>query len=487
MSGELVSLNRDGQRETAVRVGRNSAWLLFGEVLGRTLGAIWQVLLARYLGVQLFGEFSLALTLAAVLGVLADMGLCTLVTREVSRHHDHPFRILRGALIARGVLAVVLGIIAVVAVSVAGRPSRLVFVLAILAAGQLVQGQGELLAAAHRGRERMRLPVLVGLFCRLGLVSSGIVAMALGAPVQVLAGLVAFWASPLLLLAPALRDSRESGEAGTTAPGMLRRAAPIGAGIVLWTIYFRADLLIVSFLHGDAEAGIFAAPFRLAEAALLLAGPVIGAAFPVLSSRSPDDAVFREVFRGILRTLIFLATPIAVLFMFDGRALLGLVLGAEYLPGSRSLVFLAGTIPISFVAGPFLASLLARNREAVYLRIMGIGVLVNFAIAFALIPGLGATGAALAMLLTEAVILTLALFLADLSAEVRRVLILLSRALPAALSVVGLLMWLTALGISFPIRAPLVLIIAYPLLAWAFGLISPARILLFLQALSGRE
>ncbi len=150
-------------------------------------------------------------------------------------------------------------------------------------------------------------------------------------------------------------------------------------------------------------------------------------------------------------------------------------------------MFLAGTIPISFVAGPFLASLIARNREAVYLRIMGIGVAVNLALAFTLIPGLGATGAALAMLLTEAVIFSLALFLADLTAEVRRAAILLARAFFAAMSAMGLLWWLQAVGLSLPIRAPLVLILAYPLLAWVYGVISPARILLFLRALSGRE
>ena len=97
---------KETRPQTAVlRVSRNSAWLLSGEVVGRALGGIYQILLARYLGVLIFGEYSTAMAMAAVLGILADLGLTTLVMREVSRRRDRPFVILRGALAARAVLA----------------------------------------------------------------------------------------------------------------------------------------------------------------------------------------------------------------------------------------------------------------------------------------------------------------------------------------------------------------------------------------------
>ncbi len=476
-----------GLEEATIRVGRNSAWLLTGEVIGRTLGAVYQVLLARYLGVLVFGEYSFALTLAVILGILADMGLYTLVTREVSRRRDRPFLVLKGALLARGLLAVSLGLLAVLAVSATGRPARVVGILAILAAGQLVQGQGELLAAAHRGRERMRLPVLVSLFCRVGLVATGIAGMAFGASVQVLAGLVAVWALPLLLLALSLPRPRGDPERAERAIDLLRRAAPIGIGAVLWTVYFRADLLLVSFLKGDAEAGIFAAPFRLVEAGLLLAGPVISAAFPLLSSRSPKDPAFREVFCSVVRTLALLGAPLAVFLAIEARPLLDLLLGPAYSPGAPALLLLAGVIPISFAAAPFLATLVARDQERVYVKIMGAGVVVNFLLAFALIPRLGATGAAAAMLVTELAVLTLTLLSTDLNDELRPALGIHVRAILAAITAGGALLALRYLGTPLVLRGPIAFLLLYPALAVLAKVLRPARILLFLRALKGRE
>ncbi len=476
-------MNPVRKNATTLRVGRNSAWLLFGEVFGRAGGAVWQLLLARYLGVLIFGEFTFALSVAAIIGVLSDFGLGTLVTREVSRNRAEPFRVLKGALLARALLALLLGTLAVVAVTLLGRPMRVPGLVAILAAGQLVMGQGELLAAAHRGREHMRRPVVLSLLYRFGLIATGVTAMALSASVEVLAGLMACWSLVLLLLLGGL----PGGGAPLAAFALLRRAAPIGLGLVLWTIYFRTNILLVSFLRGDEEAGFFAAPFRLVEAVLLLSGPMLAAAFPVLARRIPEDPTFRDVFRGIKRTLIFLGAPLAVLFAMEGEEMLVLLLGPEYRPGAGALMVLAGTIPISFAASPFLAGMIARNRERRYLGIMAAGVVVNLAMAVILIPRFGATGAGIAMLVTEATIFSLALFLANLTTEVRHTFILLGRAAAAAGAAAGLLYLLKDAGLPFPYRQLLALLVAYPIMAMTLGVIHPARILLFFRTLSGRE
>jgi O-antigen/teichoic acid export membrane protein len=475
-----VSVGTAGGIES--RVVRNSAWLLAGEVLGRALGALWQILLARYLGTLLFGEFSFALALTAIVGVLADFGLGTLVTREVARNPEEPRRALRGALHARALLTLLLGGLAIAGTALADRSPRVITLVAILAAGQLVMGQGELLAAAHRGREQMRRPVLVSLLYRVGLVSSGAAAMALGASVLDLAWLLSAWAVSLLLLFRGLPRTGTP-EAATT---MLRRAAPIGLGLVLWTLYFRSNVLLVSLFRGDEEAGVFAAPFRLVEAVLLLSGPLIAAAFPVLSRRRPRDPEYRRVFRGVLHTLLYLGIPASVLLAVEAPTVLRLVYGADFLPGAGALLFLAGMIPLSFVAGPFLAALIAGNREGAYLFIMSAGVVVNLALAVGLIPRLGATGAGMAMLLTEAVVFSLALLKADRTDEVRRILQLMVSVILAVVYCMMLLLWLGRLGVPFGARVAALLVV-HPLLMWVLGLATPARILLLFRTLLRRE
>ncbi|MBD3160633.1 MAG: oligosaccharide flippase family protein, partial [Candidatus Latescibacteria bacterium] len=88
------------------RVLRNTTWLLFGEVASRLLAAGYQVLLARYLGTALFGEFTLAMALAAILGIVSDLGLTSLTVREVSRNRGAPWSIAAPAMRSRALLAV---------------------------------------------------------------------------------------------------------------------------------------------------------------------------------------------------------------------------------------------------------------------------------------------------------------------------------------------------------------------------------------------
>ncbi len=387
--------------------------------------------------------------------------------------------------------------------------------LLILAGAQIVTGQGELLAAAHRGRERMRGPVLAGLCCRVGLVLSGGLGMILGASVLWLAALVAFWALPLLLLALGLPrgaarelNSKAQGDptplGGSTSvsiksPGpdgarpferplaLLRRAAPIGLGAVLWTIYFRIDVVLLAFQRGEVEAGIFSAPYRLVEAALLVAGPLTAAAFPVWSRLKPGDSEFRLVFGGVVRALGFLGAPVAVFLAIESGPILSALFGPDFSESASPLTLLAPIVLLSFIASPFLAALLGRNRERSYAAIMAAGVAVNLIAAFLLIPSFGARGAAVATLTTEAAVLLLALLATDLRSEVPRALSIHARALVAAGLAGGLTALLAALGLPLGLRAPLAFLLAYPALAFSLRVFTPARFLLLYQSLLRRE
>ena len=87
--------------EVGRRVGRNTLYLLGGEGATKVLAAVYQILLARYLGAQAFGEFSFALALMAILGIVSDFGLSTLVTRAVARRAEVVRDVLHRALWAR--------------------------------------------------------------------------------------------------------------------------------------------------------------------------------------------------------------------------------------------------------------------------------------------------------------------------------------------------------------------------------------------------
>src|SRR3989344_7972301 len=70
---------------TARRIYKNSFYLGAAEVASKVLQFVVMLYAARLLSKEHFGKFSFALSLSFIAFVLADLGICALLVREVSR------------------------------------------------------------------------------------------------------------------------------------------------------------------------------------------------------------------------------------------------------------------------------------------------------------------------------------------------------------------------------------------------------------------
>jgi O-antigen/teichoic acid export membrane protein len=405
----------EGTNETIPRVRRNALFVFGSEGFSRLLGALFHVLLVRYLvdEMEVYGQFSFALGVVAMVGVFSDLGLATLVTREVSRRREDPWPSLAPALAARFALSVALGLAALVFVTVADRTALLL--TAVLAAAQVIQGQGEVLTAAWRGRERMGFPAFLALASRTGLYGTGIAAMACGATIEFVVMLYVVWAIPV----PVALRLFMAGDAGPRLrlcardiAAAVRRALPIGIGLALWVAYFRMDLVLLGSLAGGRETAVYAAPFRVVEAILFLPTPVLTAVFPVLASRSRDDPELRRVFKRTVLLLTGVGIAAGACLAIDPYRIVQTLFGRWYVKFGSEYVLeiLAVSIPLSFAAGPFLTWLVARHRERTYAWIMGWAAAANLVLDAILIPGYGADGAAAATVLVQLSVTALAIY-----------------------------------------------------------------------------
>ena len=469
--------------DARVRVGQNALAQVVADVGGRGAGAVLQILLARHLGSEIFGEFSYALAIVFVVGIFSDLGLGTLVTREVARRPGDLRAILSRALWTRAALALLLGCAVALVHLAAGIPPRTLSLLLILAAAQIAQGQGEILTASLRGRERMVAPARAGLVCRLGLLACGWAALRLDAGPVTLAVLFAGWALafPLALARDALAGRIPAPPPARDARDFLRRAAPIGIGAALWALSFRFDLLAVGWFHDEDAVGRFAAPFRLVEAVLLFSGPLLGAIFPLLARRSGDNAL-----RTAARLLLAIGAPVAAVLAVEGREIVPALFGPWSLSSHEATIPLAFAIPLSFMSAPLLTLLVARDRERTYAVIMGVSLLAHAALAVTLIPAMEIRGAGVSFLNTEALVLLLAALAARREAGTRGLVGDATKTLASAAILGGLLCLSRRAGVPPPLGIAGALLIVWPALAFAAGAIRVNDLRWILESIRGR-
>lgn len=184
---------------------------------------------------------------------------------------------------------------------------------------------------------------------------------------------------------------------------MLRYGAKFHISILAGLLIFRADLLVVNYFRGDAEAGVYSVASQVAFMLMLLPGIVATLLFPRAAAK-PDET-------GELTCVVTRHTAFIMLFVClvvaPASFILPLLYGAEF---SDSSVLLLILLPGVYLIG--LESVMVQHFNAMGLPVVipvfwVVTLIINVALTFALVSSFGVRGAAVASTLSYALIFAL--------------------------------------------------------------------------------
>lgn len=459
------------------RAGGNLVALAATRLVLAGSGVLVNVFLARGLARETFGTYRWIGSVVAVSAAFASLGLWQLVTRRVARDPR-----LAPALVALGLRGTALtstltaaGVVAYVAL----RDPRPEVVLAALAASGFLAAQAgsQVVQGAFHGLRRMawELPAILGgrvvyVVGQLGLLWAGF-------------GLAALWAgrlaaqatqAVLLLLQFRRRVGPPRGTVpDTTLPAWLAEGRHFGATVLFGAVAAQADILLLEALRDDAEVARYAAPASVLLQLAFVANVVSRAFFPRVAQLAAEPSRVAEVLAFQARVLTGLGAPVAA-----GGAVLALPLvtwlfGLRYADAAPVFAVLVLTVPLRFLSNGYGFALTALDRHAVRARWDTVGALANVLANLAVIPWLGAEGAALTTLATD-LLLVVALRavlrrsvpdLAELGAVARPVL--------AALGMAAAVYAATGLAAPHVLLAVALGVAVYAVLAWGSGALVP--------------
>lgn len=383
-------------RDAAVAT-KGSAIKLGTEVLARLVGLLTTLLLARRLGAADFGLFGRLSVIAVVLAEAADLGLQGTASRAL----------VAGSLSLRGMtrakLVITAGVAGLAAVALPVAPVLVPLVLFFVLAGW-----SEFLGVALRARgDRVQESAVIFCLRLAGLVLVG-GALLRGASLVGVAWAHALSALPAIVLGLLLlrRKPAPAGPPDLPLGSILRESAPLAVNGGLALLSLRVEFLVLSFLRGGRETGLFLAGLRVVEFLNLVPSAVAAGAMPALT---------REALRGegpvrqrTAATLAFLAVPAACGLALVAPGLLHLLFGREYaFSAAPSLRVLAPALVPLFLSGFLVSALIAAGRADWLPRLTALRVAAATGLAFVLVPAYGAVGAALGFLASELLLLFL--------------------------------------------------------------------------------
>ncbi len=391
---------------TARKVAKNAAVLLASQTVGKILRFLLVIFIARYLGNIGFGKYAFAISFTILFSILADMGLNTLITREIARDRSRASTYLGSALITKFTLALITFAVIAIVINLMHYPNATITAVYIAAFALIFNSLSSTLTTVYQAFERMEygaiIDVSVGalalvltllvIFLRYGL----LVVMS----VYLLQSIVSLTLNSLIVskkfVKPIFMLNRKLGF------DLLRTAVPMGLAGIFVTIYYRIDTVMLSTMKGDAVVGWYSAAYSLIFGLMFIQSSFNTAIFPVLSRLSTDSPnSLKMVYERSFKYLFSMGLPIAVGTTLLAKRVILPIYGQEYINSAGALQILIWSLAFIFVNGLLSNILIVTNREKQNAYIVGGGAALNIGLNLLLITSLSYRGAAIATVASE--------------------------------------------------------------------------------------
>lgn len=392
---------------SGISLGRPTAILLLSRAGGYPLALLNSVIIARALGAEALGAYAYAMGLAALFGLLPNLGISTLLTRTLARVPDGGAGIVAAAVRAQALLAG--GVLLLIPTFASLLPTQPVPIgYAVLAAVQLCVGTLSWpYLAILAGRARYDRLAIVELAAGVTGTASVLVAAALSGTVLafLLAHVAAAGLAVTISRSLAAPHVPPGGDHTVRLRSLFRQAAPLGASTAMQSLYTRLDVVMLGQMASPRALGLYSAAYKPINVAVYFGNTVAGVLLPLMAQepRAGTPLAFTRAMRGLWAAAPGMAVGISGLASPVLRALFG----AEFAPAAPMLVVLAWSAAANWLYAPMAISLQARDRERWWLLSLILAAIVNALGNLWAIPRWGGLGAAGVTLTSEAVLLVL--------------------------------------------------------------------------------
>lgn len=394
------------ERDELAKLISSASLVFLGTIIGSTSKLVERAIVGRLLSPALYGEFSVALAIFTLAGILGAAGFIQGVPRFIARF-ENPVDIrgvwLTGLLVALSfslIISATLFLCAPLIVPSLFETEQANHTFVIFAITIPVYISFRIGIGAIRGQENTQFKVItqdlgypilrMSVIFILLTMGVGLVGTALGYLVALLAitGATYILLNRLISLRGAYRlHTRE----------MTRFSAPLVVSTIMTVLLTRTDTVMLGYFRESGEVGLYNAAYPLAGVLTVVLG-AFGYLYLPLASRldSGDSGSVERVYEVTTKWVFILVFPAFVtLVVFPGE-IISIVFGREFEAGGAALWILAIGFFTNAGVGRHRETLSALGATKFILISNVIAFIANFMLNLVLIPQFGFEGAAVA-------------------------------------------------------------------------------------------
>lgn len=361
---------------------------------------------ARALGENDYGIFSLAFTFPQFFMIIGNFGTRSVAIREMANDRDNAISFLGSILPMRSVLLVCMLVVTPSAAYLMGYTGGTLYVIFLATVSLVIELFARIVFDVFQAFEKMGKIAIRDVVIRLftGLTSVLVLFLGYGLVtvcyVYVVGACLGLFLNLIIYRKqfpwPTLKiDKKKSIQ-------ILKMSAPFAFTGFISALYVKVDILMLSKMVGSSEVGLYNAAANLIYRLTFVSDAIATAAFPAIAQlfwTHKDKA--SQIANDSLTIIFILSLPVTVGGFILSNSIISLIYGDGYVQSAIILKILISTIPFMFVNVLFSYMLGAIKRQNIVLIISIVLSISNIAINFILIPLMSAQGAGYATLATE--------------------------------------------------------------------------------------
>jgi len=399
----------------ARKIAYNVVFNVVAKVLSTILALVGIGFITRYLGAKGFGDYSTVLAFFAFFAAIADLGLYSIATREISRPNADVEKIVGNVFALRLVTSTIL--LAIIPFFVFFLPYSFdVKVGIVLAAAAFIFSSGYSVLNGvfqkNLAMDKIALVELLGKILQVGIVIIA-VRKDLGFTIiifSLLASMVFNFAAAIFLARRYVKISLRFDFPYWKK--FFHEALPMAVSSVIIFAYYKMDTILLSIMKTGTEVGLYNAAYKVVDNITFFPSMIMGLIFPIISHHIiSDKQKFHHISNETLKVFVILVVPLVVGTLFLSNGIINIIGGSAFHQSAITLRILVFALAAIFFGVFFSNVLLAGNQQKKLMYTLSLCAVFNVTCNVLFIPIYSYNGSAVISALTEILVAASSLYL----------------------------------------------------------------------------
>ncbi len=387
------------------RTVKNAGWIMGGKIAQMVISLIVGMLTARFLGPSNFGLINYASAFTAFFMAFCTLGINNVLVKEFVERPEDEGLVLGTTLVLRAVSSLMsAGVIILIVWFIDADEPTTIAVVALSCVG-LVFHIFDAFHYRFQAQLKSKITAIVSLIAYGVTAVYKIILLILNKNVQYFAFSTSvdyICVAVLLFIAYKRHDGKPLRFSWAYGRSLLKKSYHFILSGMMVAIYGQTDKLMLKQMLGGADVGFYSTATAICAMWCFVLQAIIDSIYPtIVEAYKIDEELFKKRNRLLYSIVFYVSVGVSVIFCIFAELIIYILYGADYLPAANPLRIVTWYTAFSYLGVARNCWIVCKGRQKYLKYIYLSAAVMNVGLNFLLIPGFGASGAAMASLVTQ--------------------------------------------------------------------------------------